>query len=354
MGAHSQSTIERAGGGGPAPTERNGRRIAAILGAIIVLVVAIGGAVVFQLTQSVGNNVPRVPGVFGQLPASQRPADQTATTFLIVGTDSRSPEPTTGTDAPAGAKPESARSDVIMLASVAADRASAAVVSIPRDSWVDIPGRGMNKINAAYAFGGPTLLTQTVERLTGVRVNHFAIVDFAGFQALVDAVGGIDVQVAQTTSDRGVTFRQGVNHLNGAAALVYVRQRYGLPNGDLDRVHREQNALKAWLSRAVSSGALSNPIETYRLLDAMKESVSVDDTLSNSGLASLALSARGLQASAITYLSAPVANFGREGAQAVSYLDTARAEELWNAYRKGTIIEYSATHPSDRLAEVPA
>ena len=161
-----------------------------------------------------------------------------------------------------------------MLASVAADRTSAAVVSIPRDSWVTIPGHGQNKINAAYAFGGPSLLTQTVEQLTGVRVNHFAIVDFAGFQALVDSVGGIDVQVAQTTSDRGVTFRQGMNHLDGADALVYVRQRHGLPNGDLDRAHREQNALKAWLSKAVASGALSNPIETYRLLDAMKESVS--------------------------------------------------------------------------------
>ena len=266
-----------------------------------------------------------MPGVFGQLPANERPADQAATTFLIVGSDSRSPDPTTGTDAAAGVKPGSARSDVIMLASVAADRTSAAVVSIPRDSWVTIPGHGQNKINAAYAFGGPSLLTQTVENLTGVRVNHFAIVDFAGFQALVDAVGGIDVQVAQTTSDRGVTFRQGMNHLDGADALVYVRQRHGLPNGDLDRAHREQNALKAWLTKAVASGALSNPIETYRLLDAMKESVSVDDTLSNNGLASLALSARGLQASAITYLNAPVAGFGREGAQAVDYIDTPRA-----------------------------
>jgi LCP family protein required for cell wall assembly len=228
------------------------------------------------------------------------------------------------------------------------------VVSIPRDSWVSIPGRGQNKINAAYAFGGPALLTQTVENLTGVRVNHFVIVDFAGFQALVDSVGGIDVQVRQTTSDRGVTFRQGMNHLDGANALVYVRQRYGLPNGDLDRIHREQNALKAWLTKAVASGALSNPIVTYKLLDAMKESVSVDDTLSDSGLASLALSARDLQATAISYLSAPVVGLGREGAQAVAYLDAARGRELWNAFRTGTLSEYSAIYPSDKLAEVPA
>ncbi len=353
MAAHRQSTIEHVGDGSrPAPNERNGRRVLVVLAVVVSLLVAVGGAVVFQLSQTVGNNIPRVPGVFKQLPANARPADQPATTFLIVGSDSRSPDPTTGTAAPAGAQAGSARSDVIMLASVAADRTSAAVVSIPRDSWVTIPGHGQNKINASYAFGGPSLLTQTVESLTGVRVNHFAIVDFAGFQALVDAVGGIDVEVAQTTSDRGVTFRRGMNHLDGADALVYVRQRHGLPNGDLDRAHREQNALKAWLSKAVASGALSNPIETYRLLDAMKESVSLDDTLSNNGVASLALSARGLQASAITYLNAPVAGLGREGAQAVAYLD--RADDLWNAFRTGTIGEYSATHPVDKLAEVPA
>jgi LCP family protein required for cell wall assembly len=341
-------------GSPPAPSVRNGRRLAVILAAVVLLFVAVGGAVLFQLNQTVGGNVPRVPGVFGPLPATERPADQPTTTFLIVGTDSRSPEPTTGLDAPPGVKPGSARSDVIMLASVTADRSSAAVVSIPRDSWVPIPGHGQNKINAAYAFGGPSLLTQTVEHLTAVRVNHFAIVDFAGFEALVDAVGGIDVQVARTTSDHGVTFRQGVNHLDGADALVYVRQRHGLPNGDLDRAHREQNALKAWLSKAVSSGALSNPVETYRLLDAMSASVSVDDTLTNNGLASLAVSARGLQASGITYLNAPVAGTGRQGAEAVVYLDARRSTELWNAIRSNTISEYSATHPSDNLAEAPA
>jgi LCP family protein required for cell wall assembly len=341
-------------GAPPASPVRNRRRIVLILAAFVLVLAGVSTTVVSQLTQSVGNNIPRLPGVFGQIPAQDRPADQAATTFLIVGTDSRSPEPTTGTDAAAGVEPGSARSDVIMLASVSADRTSAAVVSIPRDSWVTIPGRGQNKVNAAYAFGGPTLLTRTVENLTGVRVNHFAIVDFAGFQALVDSVGGIDVQVAQTTSDHGVTFRQGMNHLDGDDALVYVRQRHGLPNGDLDRVQREQNALRAWIAKAIASGALSNPIVTYRLLDAMKESVSVDDTLSNNGLAGLVLSVRGLGASAITYMRAPVVGFGREGAQAVVYLDVRRSEELWNALRMNTITEYSATHPSDNLSEVPA
>src|SRR4051794_33299089 len=115
-------------GAPPASTPHQGRRIVIIIAAMVVLLGGIGYAVASQLAQSVGNNIPRVPGVFGQLPAKERPVDRTATTFLIVGTDSRSPEPTTGTDG-AGVQPGSARSDVIMLASVSAERTSAAVVS---------------------------------------------------------------------------------------------------------------------------------------------------------------------------------------------------------------------------------
>jgi LCP family protein required for cell wall assembly len=89
--------------------------------------------------------------------------------------------------------------------------------------------RGRDKINAADAFGGPSLLIQTVEQLTGNRVDHFAVIDFAGFQSMVDAVGGIDVRVAEASSNDGVQFRKGLNHLDGRQALACVRQRYDLP-----------------------------------------------------------------------------------------------------------------------------
>ena len=204
-----------------------------------------------------------------------------------------------------------------MIARIEPDRTGASVVSIPRDSWVEIPGRGFNKINAAYSFGGPSLLIQTVEDLTALRIDHFAVIDFAGFQSMVDSVGGIDVAIAEATRNQGVDFRQGVNHLHGAQALAYVQQRYGLPNGDLDRAHRQQNALRALLAKAASSGTLSDPIALYDLLDATSRSVGVDDTLSNGGLRSLALDLRGLRPSAVTFLNAPVAGLGREGAQSV-------------------------------------
>ena len=152
---------------------------------------------------------------------------------------------------------------------------------------------------------------------------------------MVDSVGGIDVAIAEVTSNQGVDFRQGVNHLGGAQAFAYVQQRYGLPNGDLDRAHRQQNALCALLAKAASSGTLSDPIALYGLIDATSRSVGVDDTLGNGALRSLAFGLRGLRPSAVTFLNAPVAGLGREGAQSVVYLDDSRSTDLWTGAARG-------------------
>lgn len=332
---------------------RRGRRILIVLGLVVLLMIGSVAAAIYVLTEQIGSNMARVPNVFGPLQDTARPRGTAALTFLLVGTDSRSVEPTTGTDASPGVNAGSQRSDVLMMVQLAPDRRTASVVSIPRDSWVEIPGRGHNKINAAYALGGPPLLIQTVERLTSVHIDHFAVIDFAGFQAMVDAVGGINVQLAAATSSGGVAFRQGLNHLDGAQALTYVRQRYDLPRGDLDRNQRQQNALRALLSQAASSGALTDSIKLFRLLDATSRSVSVDDTLSNSGLRSLAFDSRGLRPAGVTFLNAPVGGFGQEGTQSVVYLDLARTEELWAALRSGTTLDYAAAHPDDRLGVAP-
>lgn len=319
-----------------------------------VVVVSLLAGTVFVLSERLGDNVDRVPDVFGPLDPAARPADEPGLTFLLMGTDSRAPAPTTGTAAAPGVDEGSTRSDVIMLARLSSDRTSATVVSLPRDSWVEIPGRGSAKINAAYAYGGPSLLVRTVEQLTEIHVDHFAVIDFAGFQAMVDAVDGIDVQVARETTHDGVVFRAGPNHLDGAQALTYVRQRYDLPEGDLDRARRQQNALRALLTRAASSGILTDPVALYGFLDATARSVGVDDTLSNGGLRDLALESRGLRPSAVDFLSAPVRGLGREGAQSVVYLDQARAAQLWAAMRAGTVGDYVAANPAAVLGARPS
>lgn len=327
------------------------RRIAVGLVVALLALVLLAAGAIYVLTERIGSNVVRLPDTFVGIPEQNRPAASDATTFLLAGTDSRAEAPTTGSDAAPDVDAGSQRSDVIMLARVAADGSSASVTSLPRDSWVDIPGRGKNKINAAYAFGGAPLLIQTVENLTGVRVDHFGVIDFAGFQEMVDSVGGIDVRVARATSNAGVDFHEGLNHLDGAEALAYVRQRYGLPGGDLDRAKRQQNAIKALLGKA--GDGLSDPVALYELVDTTSRTVSVDDTLTNGGLRELALQWRGLRPEAVVFSSAPVAGLGREGAQSVVYLDEQAGVGYWQALRDGTLRTYVSDHPNEALGGTP-
>lgn len=338
-----------------APAWRRGLRVVRVLavvtGLLLVAVVAAG----LLVSELLGGNVERIPGVFAGLDEAVRPPAGAELTFLLVGTDTRSAEPTTGSGAEEPAfVPGRQRSDVIMVVRVDSERTGATVVSIPRDSYVDIPGNGRNKINAAYSIGGPGLLVQAVERLTSVRIDHFAVIDFAGFKDVIDSVGGIDVAVAQATSNVGVDFHQGVNHLDGTQALAYVRQRHGLPEGDLDRNQRHQAVLRAVLGKVTAGLALADPSALYELLDALSRSVGVDDTLSNGGLRGLAFDLRTLRPGAITYLRAPVAGFGTENGASVVHLDGERGAELWTAVRDGRAAAYADRHPQDTLEPAPA
>lgn len=345
-------TEVEAGAGDTPPGRRRwrGRRVVLVLGAMLLAVVGLVGGSFLVLSENLGNNIVRVPGAFAGLDEALRPPASEALTFLLVGTDTRSDVPTTGEAA--GGAVVGDRSDVLMLARVDPSRRTASVVSIPRDSWVDIPGRGPDKVNAAYALGGPGLLVGTVEALSGLRVDHFGVIDFAGFEAVVDAVGGVDVAVAEATGNDGVQFQQGVNHLDGAAALAFVRQRYDLAGGDLDRAQRQQAVLRALLGRAASGGVFGDPGASYRLLDALTRSVGVDDTLSNGGLRALVLDLRALRPSAVTFVRAPVAGFGREGEQSVVRLDPVASADLWRAVRDGGTAAYAAAHPADALCPI--
>lgn len=337
-----------------------GWKIVAVL-VVALFCVALGG--LYATTEHLAGKVNRVPSVFAPLDPAQRPtpaspapgSEARRLTFLIAGSDSGSPDDhTTGTEAQgAGFDPRGLRSDVIMLANLSPDRTAATVVSIPRDSWVQVPGHGMAKVNAAYSFGGPTLMVRTVELLTGLRIDHFAAIDFAGFEALTDAVGGIDVAVAQPTTFGAIAFHRGVNHLNGRQALAYVRQRHGLPGGDLDRVRRHQSAMRALISKIFSSGALSNPVDTYNVVDLLTRYVSVDDTLTNEKLRSLALGLRGLQPSTVTFITAPITGTGQVGDQSVVHLDHGRGATLWRALNEDRIAQYLETNSSDVLGSTP-
>ncbi|UZJ23633.1 LCP family protein [Rhodococcus antarcticus] len=311
------------------------RRLALLLVATSAAVALLGAGAAWFFLDRYAGNVSRLPNVFVGL--DQRPAETpgSSTTFLLVGADTRANGQTTGSAAVATAT--NTRSDTIMLVRLAADGTHTQVVSIPRDSWVEVPGYGKNKINAAYAFGGPRLLVQTVEQLTGVRIDHVAVVDFVGFTAVTDALGGVDVAIAAPTSQGGVSFNAGVNHLDGAQALAYVRERYDLPGGDFDRVARQQNYLRSVLSKAKSDGLLTDPGRLDNFMRTATASISVDDQLSNVDLVRLALDRRNASPSDSSFLTAPVAGTGMEGDQSVVYLDQAADAPLWDYLRQDTL-----------------
>ncbi|SFI97536.1 LCP family protein [Amycolatopsis sacchari] len=155
---------------------------------------------------------------------------------------------------------------------------TASLVSIPRDSWVDVPGFGMGKLNSAYAQGGANTLVRTVQELTGVHVDHYALVDMSAFGALSSAVGGVPVCLSAATHDSvtGASFPAGQQVLEGSSALAFLRQRHGLPNGDLDRVVRLQAFLRGLANQALSGNLLTDAQRLNALLNVVRTNVRTD------------------------------------------------------------------------------
>jgi LCP family protein required for cell wall assembly len=339
---------------GTAPRRhRRLRKVLITLGVLgVVLALVIGGGLWF-LTERYAGNIDRVSDVFADLDEQARPAPATPAqeagdepvTFLLVGSDTR--------ETAAEGVADGGRSDAIMIARFAADREHAQVISIPRDSWVDIPGHGKNKINAAYAFGGPTLLIQTVEQLTAVRIDHYVAIDFQGIIQVTDDLGGVDVVVAETTSNGPYTFPAGVNHLNGDQARWYLGQRYGLPGGDFDRVRRQQQYLQAMFGKLFSSDTFTDPGRMDSALLAVTSAVSVDDDLGNGDMLSLAYSLRGLNPDSVEFFTAPVLGTGTEGAASVVYLDDVACERMWTYLQTDSLGQNTAEFSDEALPDVP-
>lgn len=336
-----------------AARRRRRRRLRRVLVGLVACLVALAlvpltGLLVLE--RRLSGNITRIDGVFDGLthrPAEPAGAAGQALDVLVIGTDRRSSVPTTGSDAGAAAwVPGAQRSDALMLLHVAADRRSAVVVSIPRDTWVVVPGYGMSKVNAAFSYGGPRLAVETVELLTSVRIDHVAIVDWAGFAALVDAVGGIDVTVPETVTDsaRGITWQAGEHRLDGRAALDYVGQRYGLARGDLDRVARQQVVLRTLMAGALHQEMRKDPRMLYDFLDTVTRHLSVDAGWSTREMVRLAVSLRDFRSADLAYLTMPVAGTGREGSQSVVYADERAASGLWGALVADETASWVADH----------
>jgi LCP family protein required for cell wall assembly len=335
------------------PRRRPLRRVLISVGALGLVLALVAGCGLWFLTNRYAGNIDRVSGVFSDLDNETRPAPATPAeaapgepvTFLLVGSDTRA--------APAPGEVPDGRSDAIMIARFSADRQHAQLISIPRDSWVDIPGHGRNKINASYAFGGPPLLIQTVEQLTQVRIDHYVAIDFDGLIQVTDDLGGVDVVVAETTSNGPFTFPAGVNHLDGEQARWYLGQRYGLPGGDFDRVKRQQQYLQAMFGQLFSSNTFSDPGRLDSALLAVTNAVAIDDTLGNGALLSFAYAMRNVTPDDIDFFTAPVLGTGMEGPASVVYLDTVSCERMWAYLRSDSLASNADEFADEALTAVP-
>lgn len=313
-----------------------GMLVLALVTVLALLGLGIGG--VWWATNHYGDQVSRIPHVF---PDGSRPPQgdgAEGTTFLLVGVDSRSREPTTGREATTQLwKYGAQRSDTLMLVHLGPGERTATTVSIPRDSWVPIPGHGSAKINAAFSWGGPPLLIQTVEQLTGVRVDHFGVIDWYGFRSLTDAVGGVPVTVPENSYDpeQHRHFTVGTHIMDGDEALAYVRQRHGLPGGELDRIERQQQFLRSLVGEVRGEVSVTDPLGTARMLDAITRTVSVDDRMSNGDLRDLVFGLRHLHASDARFSVAPIVRSEMIRGQYALILDRAKLRAECQAMESG-------------------
>jgi len=320
-----------------------GRAAIAAVSAVALLATGIAWFTVQQFRENTNttNALAEVNGGgapdIGTSTAAPPPADDGATDILLVGSDSR-------TDAQGNELPTSVltmlrtqwdagvNTDTIIILRIPKNGGKAYAVSIPRDTYVDIPGIGQNKINSAYGLtkarkdaqlsgsglsaqqvdqqgsqAGQEALISTVQNLTGIRIDHYAEINLYGFYLLSRAIGGVQVCLKHATSDKdsGADFSAGVHVISGADALSFVRQRENLPNGDLDRIVRQQTFLASAMQKVLSAGTLTNPSALAALIDTVHKSLITDPGLD---LLSLVQQAQSLVSGNVEFVTIPVVN----------------------------------------------
>ncbi|MFN6548808.1 LCP family protein [Mycolicibacterium septicum] len=302
-----------------------GRRVSAMLLVFLLAVVlaVIGGG--FWIDSS----LQRIPALADY---PERPAAAQGTTWLLVGSDSRQNlSPEQQADLATGGDIGNGRTDTILVVHIPGigSSAPATMVSIPRDSYLPIPGYGEDKVNAAFSLGGAPLLAQTVEQATGLHLDHYAEIGFDGFAALVDAVGGVTMCPAEPISDplAGIDLPAGCQELDGRSALGYVRTR-ATPRADLDRMIHQRAFMSALLHRATSPEVLLNPLRWQPMARAATNSVAVDENAHVWDLGRLAWAMHGDD---LVTTTVPIGEFTGSDSGAVVVWDSDAAGRLFSA-----------------------
>jgi LCP family protein required for cell wall assembly len=308
---------------------RRGRRIALILGIVVVVIIGAIGGTYFWINSKINRDVT--------LPATT--LTSAGTNWLIAGSDGR--DGLTNAEIVqyhVGFDFGTANSDSLMLLHIGSGRP--VLISIPRDSYVDIPGHGYDKINAALGIGGPTLLIQTVESVTGLRINHYMGIGFLGLADVVDKVGGVNMCLPNALDDSqysGLTLAAGCHNLDGAQALAFVRDRHSFATEDLQRIQDQRAFLAALLKKATSPGVYLNPFTALPFASTSATAISADKGTS---LLDLISAARALRNPVTGTVPIANPNYETQAGDSVEWNQT-QATQLFNDLKTDTTIPSS-------------
>ncbi|MEV7156169.1 LCP family protein [Streptomyces misionensis] len=328
-------------------------RIAGLtLAAALVLATATAGYAYWHLNHNIksvdinsalGDDRP-APAPAPSASSAAAPLPSGALNILVLGSDSRSGK---ADKALGGGDSEGARSDTAMVVHIDAGRTAATVVSIPRDTLVTrpscpLPSGGQTAVaygsmfNSAFSVGGPVCAVKTAESVTGVRMDHFVEIDFAGFAKLVDALGGVDVTTSQDIDDdkSHLHLKAGPHHLDGTQALALARTRHGIGDGsDLGRIGLQQLLVKALLEQISGTNLLADPARLYQVADAVTASITTDTGLDSlAELTSLGQSLKGLSADHVKTVMMPVVQAPSDPNRVIAKEPDAR--NLWESLRR--------------------
>ena len=310
------------GGYGGRSGWRRPRRWIKLFAGLVVLILVVAVAGYFYLDSKL-HRINALPNYSG------RPAASAGSNWLIAGSDSRQGltrkqerKYSTGKDI------SGSRSDTVMLLHISSNGTPDVLVSLPRDSYVPIPGHGYNKLNAAYSFGGPKLLAQTVQNVTGLRVNHFMDIGFGGFVNVVNAVGGVTMCLPSALHDQasGLHLKAGCQTLSGGEALSYVRDRHDFANQDLQRIQDQRLFLRALLTKLTSTGTMLNPFASVPAAFGIADTLTVDN---GTHLYQLIQAAFAMRHPETTTVPIANANYLTSAGDAVEW-DQSQARELFN------------------------
>jgi LCP family protein required for cell wall assembly len=267
---------------------------------------------------------------------SGRPAPGSGTNWLIAGSDSRQGltaaqehQYSTGNLDATG----EGRSDTIMILHIPAGGGRPILISVPRDSYVNIPGYGMNKINAAFSYGGPALLAKTIQSDTGLYINHFMDIGFGGFVNVVNAVGGVRMCLPSAIHDQasGLNLNAGCQVLNGGEALAWVRDRHSFATQDLQREQDQRLFLSALLKKMTSAGVILNPFASLPAASGVASNLTVDQATQ---LYQLLSAARALRNPLTTTVPIANSNYPTSVGDAVLW-NSSQATQLFAALQNG-------------------